>query len=258
MSEVDGAQAPALSRRWTVDRVVDLSQELGPRTPRWPGAAPVIGSVLYDFAADGFYDRDLSLPEHVGTHLDAPAHFALAGRRAHQLGAADLVREARVFDIRELCGDDADFALTADQIVALEREIGPVEPATVALFRTGWDRFLGDPDRYVGPSSGPPRFPGLAPSAGRYLVDRGVVGIGIDTLGVEPGRATDYPLHQITLPAGLWHLEGLVGLDRLPPRGVLLVVGALPLSDGSGAPARVFALLPATIIERPNGSVQSL
>jgi len=43
----------------------------------------------------------------------------------------------------------------------------------------------------------------------------------------------------------LWHLEGLVNLGGLPARGATLVVGALKLVQGSGTPARVFALLPA-------------
>jgi kynurenine formamidase len=51
-------------------------------------------------------------------------------------------------------------------------------------------------------------------------------------------------VHHRTLPAGLWHLEGLVNLDQLPPRGATIVIGAVPLQGGSGAPARVLALVP--------------
>jgi kynurenine formamidase len=46
------------------------------------------------------------------------------------------------------------------------------------------------------------------------------------------------------MPAGVWHAEGLVGLERVPTRGAWIVVGLLPVVDGSGAPARVFAVLP--------------
>ena len=45
------------------------------------------------------------------------------------------------------------------------------------------------------------------------------MGIGIDTAGIDPGHAADAPVHHITLPAGLWHLEGLVNLGELPARG---------------------------------------
>jgi kynurenine formamidase len=81
-------------------------------------------------------------------------------------------------------------------------------------------------------------------SAAELLVERGVAGLGIDTLGIDPGHARDFPVHHLTLGAGLWHLEGIVNLGALPARGATLVVGALRLVEGSGTPARVFALLP--------------
>ena len=98
-----------------------------------------------------------------------------------------------------------------------------------------------DPAVYLGD---PPHFPGYGPDAARLLVERGVGALGIDTLGVDPGEATDFPVHHITLPAGLFHLEGLIGLDAVPDTGATVVVGALRLPGASGTPARVFALLP--------------
>ena len=95
--------------------------------------------------------------------------------------------------------------------------------------------------RYVGDL----RFPGVSAEAARLLIAQGAAGIGIDTLSVDAGLSTDFAVHNLTLPAGLWHLEGLVNLELLPPRGALLVVGAPPLVGGSGVPARPFALLPA-------------
>jgi kynurenine formamidase len=136
---------------------------------------------------------------------------------------------------------EPDAVLSERDVLADEARHGRVPPGCVVLVRTGWDRHLGDPARYIGAMD----FPGVSVGAARLLVARGVVGIGIDTLGVDPGAATDFPVHAgVTLPAGVWHLEGLVGLGRLPPRGATLVVGVLPLAGGSGAPARVLALLP--------------
>jgi kynurenine formamidase len=225
--------------------VVDLSQPLAPEMPRWPWTKPLAATTLARVETEGVFERELELPEHVGTHVDAPAHFVARGATVELLPPESLVAPARTIDVREACGEDRDFALEASTLERLEAEQGRLEPGCVALFRTGWDRFLDQPERYVGPASGPPRFPGLAPSAGRLLVERRVLGIGIDTLGVEPGRATDYPLHRITLSEGLFHLEGLVGLDRLPGSGFVLVAAPLPLVGGSGAPARVLALVPA-------------
>ncbi len=72
-----------------------------------------------------------------------------------------------------------------------------------------------------------------------------MAGLGIDTLGVDAGAATDFPVHHITLPAGLWHLEGLIGLDAVPGRPARRSSSARCACPGaSGTPARVFALVP--------------
>lgn len=224
--------------------VIDLSQPLWPGMARWPQTPPLTATVVASIEADGLYERHLALPEHVGTHVDAPAHFAPKGTTVDQLSPSSLLAPGRVIDLRAACAGDPDFALEADVLERLEAEQVPLVPGCLALFRTGWDRYLLEHELYIGPASGPPRFPGLAPSAARLLVERGVRGIGIDTLGIEPGAATEYPLHHITLPAGLFHVEGLVGLGRLPASGFLVVVAPLPLVGGSGSPARVLALAP--------------
>ena len=117
---------------------------------------------------------------------------------------------------------------------------GMLESGQAVLVRTGWDRFLNDRARYIDDL----RFPGVGVEAAELLVRRGVIGIGIDTLSIDRGVATEFPVHLITLPAGLWHVEGLVGIDRVPSVGAMLVVGVPLVKDASGFPARVPALLP--------------
>lgn len=220
-------------------RVIDLTQPLGPATVLWPGSQPLEARVVSRIETDHSYARRITTPEHAGTHLDAPSHFAPGGAHAHAIPAERLVVPCAVIDVRAECERHAGFAIEREHIEEAERRDGPIEPGSAVLALTGWERFLGDPDRYVGGD-----FPGFGVGAAELLLERSIVGLGIDTLGVDPGAATDYPVHHLTLPAGLWHLEGLVNLDALPPRGALLVVGALRLVDGSGTPARVFALLP--------------
>ena len=87
------------------------------------------------------------------------------------------------------------------------------------------------------------RFPGVGLDAAELAISRGVVGIAIDTLSIDRGVATDFPVHNTTLPAGLWQVEGLIGLDRLPPTGALLVVGVPSVVEASGFPARVFCIV---------------
>jgi kynurenine formamidase len=225
------------------DRLVDLTRPLGPETVLWPGTPPVEATPLAEHETDGAYFRTLRLGEHDGTHLDAPLHFAPGGLAADELPLDRLVRPAVRLDARPLVGNDADFTLSAGDLERLEQEQAPLRAGCAFLLHTGWGEFADDPERYVGGGAGP-AFPGIGPDAAELIVSRGVVGIGIDTLGVDPGCAPEMPAHRVTQPAGLWHLEGLVNLARVPAEGAWLVAAALPLVAGSGAPARAFAILP--------------
>jgi kynurenine formamidase len=223
-------------------RLVDLTQPLGPQTVLWPGSRPFTAESTAEHETHGGYARDLALPEHAGTHVDAPAHIAPAGVTVEQLPIETLVRPAVRLDVRDVVRDDAGYAVTAADLEGVERRDGRIPQHCAVLVHTGWDRYLDDPGRYGGGAH--PAFPGLAASAAELLVERGVVGIGIDTLGIDPGGWDLLDAHRITMPAGLWHVEGLMRLSRVPSRGAWLVVGVLPVVAGSGAPARVFAVLP--------------
>jgi kynurenine formamidase len=225
--------------------VVDLTQPLGPETVLWPGSARFEAVAHSQITTSGAYARNLALPEHSGTHIDAPSHFAPAGIHAADIPAERLVVECAVIDCRDACRDDPAFTLEREHVEAAERTDGPIARGAAVLLWTGWEAHRTDPTRYLGGATEAElAFPGFGLSAAEALLERDVVGLGIDTVGVDPGHARDFPVHHLTLPAGLWHLEGLVGLAAVPPRGATLVVGALRLVDGSGAPARVFALVP--------------
>lgn len=225
--------------------VVDLTQPLGPDTVLWPGSTSFEATVRSDPRTSGSYARDLRLPEHSGTHLDAPSHFAPGGAHAADIPAERLVAPCAVLDMRAECREAPAFTLERSHLEDAERRDGPIEPGTAVLLWTGWEDHRGDAGRYLGGATEADlAFPGYGVTAAEALLEREVVGLGTDTLGIDPGHARDFPVHHLALGAGLWHLEGLVNLGALPPRGATLVVGALKLVEGSGTPARVFALPP--------------
>lgn len=220
-------------------QVVDLTQPLGPATALWPGSGPFATRTTGAIERDGHYAREISTPEHAGTHLDAPGHFAAGGALVHEIPAERLVVPCAVIDASAECEEDPDYTLGSARVERDEAAHGPLPEGGALLLRTGWDRHVDDPARYVDSMS----FPGFGTDAAQLALDRGCVGLGIDTLSIDPGREADVPVHHLTLPAGIWQLEGLVNLGALPPRGATLFVGALNLVDGSGTPARVLALV---------------
>ena len=87
-------------------------------------------------------------------------------------------------------------------------------------------------------------FPGFGADAAKLLVKRGIAGIGIDTLSIDYGPSKDFAAHRVMLSAGKYQIENLANLDAMPATGATLVIGVLPVRDGTQAQARVLVLLP--------------
>lgn len=226
-------------------RVVDLTQPLGPSTVMWPGAPAPVAETILTIAHDGFYNRRVTVVEHAGTHFDAPCHMVAGGASVDQIPADRLVRPLVVIDISREIDGDPDGILTVEHVRAFEAAHGRIPDDAAIFLRTGWEEFNTDPARYAN-DPGELRFPGFGPDAARFLVEeRKAAGLGTDTLGIDPGVATDFVVHRtISHARGLWHVENLMNLAQLPPLGAWVVVGVVKLVDGSGGPARVIALVP--------------
>ena len=225
--------------------VVDLTIPLGSEVVMWPGAPALEAETLVTVAHDGYFARRVTFFEHTGTHFDAPCHFIDGATTVDKIPASQLVKPAVVIDISARIGNDADGELLLSDVQAFEAAHGAIPEGAAILLRTGWEDFNTDALRYAG-APGDLRFPGFGVEASKFLVhERKAAAFGIDTLGIDPGAATSFPVHsQVTHPAGLWHLENLQNLKKLPPLGAWIVVGVLPLVGGSGSPARVIALVP--------------
>ena len=226
-------------------KVIDLTIPLGPDIVMWPGAPSPEVETLVTIKHDGYFARRVSFFEHSGTHFDAPCHFIEGGKSVEHVPVETLVRPAVVIDISKRLGSDADGELTLAEVQAFEAAHGRIPDGAAILLRTGWEEFNSDSHRYAGPE-GDLHFPGFGVEAAKFLVEeRKAIGLGTDTLGIDPGCASTFPVHsQISHPKGLWHLENLQNLKKLPAVGAWIVVGVLPLIGGSGSPARVIALVP--------------
>lgn len=226
-------------------KVVDLTIPLGTDIIMWPGAPSPEMETLVTVAHNGYFARRVSFFEHTGTHFDAPCHFIEGKATVDKIPADTLVRPAVVIDISKEIGSNADAVLTLQHVKDWEKVNGVVPKDAAILLRTGWEEFNTNKLKYAGPE-GDLHFPGFGVEAAQYLVnDRSATGLGIDTLGIDPGNKADFPVHsQVSHPKGLWHLENLQNLKQLPATGAWIVVGVLPLVGGSGSPARVIALVP--------------
>ena len=227
-------------------RVVDLSQQLGPRIPIWPGDPRPRIKPIAMLEHDGYQQNLLTLAEHTGTHLGAPAHFLRGGRTIDRIRTDELIAPAAVISIAEKASQDPDCELTLPELEAWEMEHGRLLPGWFVLLHTGWACFWDDERRYRNQDDqGVMHFPGFGRAAAEFLVrERGVIGLGSDALGVDRGCDSELPVSRLLAQTDKLHLENLTNLDKLPPRGAWLFIGALRITGGMGSPARVLALIP--------------
>ena len=206
-------------------QIIDLT------LPLRPGMRGVEFETKYTVARDGWNARTLHLYSHAGTHMDAPVHFAAGPGTIDQTSLDRCLGRAWVADLSDHPDRQpiavADLGDTADR----------VRPGDALLLRTGWSRYVDQPQRYRDDFA--PIGEGLA----EWIVARGV-----RLIGVEPPSVADVNdlaavtrIHKTLLGADVLIVEGLTNLERL---GQTCLFGAtpLPIADGDGCPCRAFAI----------------
>jgi len=225
-------------------RVIDLGHALAASDPSWDGTPAFSRTVDATFSANGYSAGRFATEEHFGTHVDAPAHFAADGLTVDRLAADRLVRPGVCIDVQSQVRGNEDYRVTRADIDAFEKAHGQIAEGTTVLIATGWDARWPDAARYMNTRAGVKHFPGLSVEAAMLLAhDRKVAAIGIDTPSVDYGPSEQFEAHRVTMAAGLYHVENAAGLTSLPATGFTVVVAPIKIQDGSGGPARVFALV---------------
>jgi kynurenine formamidase len=234
---------PGAKRTIAADNVLDLTHTLSPTFPIWPGNEPIKITNKGTFAKNGFYSNRWDIGEHHGTHLDAPAHCS-NGVTAERVEPASLVAPAAVIDLRERAKKDADAAVSVDDLKAWEKAHGRLPKGCAVCMSSGWDAKAGDAKAFLGTDDAKAlHFPGFSKAAAEFLLnERDVVGLLVDTLSIDTGAATDFPVHKLWLGAGKWAVECVANLAKVPPSGATVFVGAPKVEKASGGPTRVLAL----------------
>ena len=227
--------------------VVDLSHTINGNVPNFElSEKPAYqAKTVATIEKDKFFARTICLPEHFGTHIDAPAHFARGLWTVDQIPAERLVAPLVVIDVSASTRNNPDYQLSVEDIAHWEHAYGPIPLNAVVMARTGWDRRWNSvKDFRNADAKGVMHFPGYSLDAAKFLVEgRRVLGLGIDTLSVDYGPSQDFSVHQYDLPHSVYHLENVANLDRVPAKGTTVVVAPMKLEGGSGAPVRILALV---------------
>lgn len=233
--------------------VVDLSHPFDSDTLYWPTSPTRFDlTTLASGVTEGgwFYSANsFCAPEHGGTHLDAPIHFARGRRTADQIPVRQLVAPAVVIDVSKAATEDADYRLSPADVRAWEKKHGTIPGGSIVLLRTGWSRRWPDRKRYFGDDAPGDasnlHFPSFGAEAAALLVrDRRVGALGVDSASIDHGPSKDYPVHRLAADADVPGLENLTGLAALPESGAWVIALPMKITGGSGGPLRAVALVP--------------
>ena len=198
---------------------------------------------IANYATDGFYAQKWTFGEHSGTHMDVPGHFIPGGRLSPDITVPELIIPVVVVDIRKKARQDPNAMVEVDDIKRFERKHGKIPRGALVAADSGWAGKVDDPLAFKGGVAFPNyNFPGWGLEAALFVAEkRDVTAIGIDTLSLDPGNSSTFPVHVQYLGTDRYGIENLTGLDCIPPSGATAYVGLIPWEEGSGGPCRVVA-----------------
>ncbi|XP_066140343.1 kynurenine formamidase-like isoform X2 [Euwallacea fornicatus] len=232
------------------DVVFDLTWNFSNDTIYWIKSRPfeltkrnyVVGDE-YAYSANEF-----CAAEHGGTHFDAPYHFFQQGLKVSEVDVSKLYTKGALIDLTiESQQLGRNSRLRVKHLENWEATNGPFENGTVLLVKFGRSKYWTNRSLYLDLEEETLNFPGFSNEAAKWIVDSGkFYGVGLDTPSVDPGNTTDFYVHQLLARNSLYILENVKLLEDLPEKGFTLIVAPMKIQDGTGAPLRLFAVLPDT------------
>ncbi len=171
-------------------KIHDISMTVYPGMPVYKGRAEKRPQMTTDsdFQTGTAYETRVNMNLHTGTHIDAPLHFVEGGDTIDQMPLEKVVTICRVLDLSHV----------ADGISARDLREKTIEDGSFVLLKTrnSFEDILEDDFVY------------LDGTGAQYLKNKNIIGVGIDSLGIERAQK-EHETHKLLLGDGVVILEGL-------------------------------------------------
>ena len=203
--------------------IYDVSLTLKNGMIAYPGDTEFLSENLKSIEqGDDYNISKLVMSSHTGTHIDAPRHFLRDGVTVDEIQPKRLMGRVRVVYIKD------------PEIGLKELKDLNIRKGENILFKTTNSSLWKDMRFHED-------FTSLTIEAAQYLADIRVNIVGIDYLSIETYKSPQNLVHKYLLNAGIIIIEGL-DLSRVNEGKYELICAPLKMSEGNGAPARVFLI----------------
>ena len=205
-------------------KIIDISWPISNDMTTYKDKKNVSIKKIREFNSDNVRESEITMSSHVGTHVDAPAHFLENGETIDFIFLENLIGDCQVIDLTHL---DEKISMKDLEKIKIESEI--------LLFKTK-NSFLN----YVAPFDY--EFIYLDSSAANYLVENfDLKSVGIDYLGIERNQPA-HLTHTTLLKSGISIIEGL-RLQNIDSGKYKLVCMPLLIEGSEAAPARACLII---------------
>jgi arylformamidase len=208
--------------------ILDLTREVRNDTKVFPGS-PLPKFITWTKMDVHNYDSEvIFMSTHTGTHMDAPSHFASNASTIDKISIERFISNAILIKLKK----GSNQLITADEIKASNVSI---KQGDTIVLSTLWENEI-DEDYFFSHS------PGLAEDAAKYLIDKKVNAVCIDSPSIDRGSESSFAVHKLLLSNEILIVENLCNLDKLNCQYFTLIMTPLKLSGASGSPIRAIAV----------------
>lgn len=217
---------------------LDLTHSLTSEMPSWNGSCGFESTLRDDYdpsAPYQFRTYDIHMQAGMGTHLDAPAHCFSGGRSITDLNLNECIAPCIVINVSPQSHER--YSLRPQDVEAFETQHGVIPFGCFVIIYTGWDQYWSISEKYRNNHV----FPSISKEAASLLLDRQIVGLGIDTL--SPDRPEDgFPVHHLILGADKYIIENIANASKFPPVGAYTLALPIKIQGGTEAPLRLLGM----------------
>lgn len=208
--------------------ILDLTREVRNDTKVFPGS-PLPKFITWTKMDVHDYDSEvIFMSTHTGTHMDAPSHFASDASSIDKISVKRFISNAILIKIKK----GSNQLITANEIE--ESNVRIMEGDTI-VFSTLWENEI-DKEYFFSHS------PGLAEDAAKYLINKKVNAVCIDSPSIDRGSDSSFSVHKLLLSKEILIVENLCNLNKLNSQYFTLIMAPLKLSGASGSPIRAIAV----------------